>query len=113
MVKIEAVIRPNKLDDVKAALDALGVQGITVSHVMGSGKQRGRTQHYRGQEYVVNLLDKIKLETVVSDAESDEVVKAITQAAATGEIGDGKIFLSKVDNALRIRTGEMGDSALK
>lgn len=113
MIKIEAIIRPNKLDDVKAALDALGVQGMTVSHVMGSGKQRGRTQHYRGQEYVVNLLDKIKLETVVSDQEADSVVKAITQAAATGEIGDGKVFLSRIDNALRIRTGEAGDSAIK
>ncbi|MCC6483498.1 MAG: P-II family nitrogen regulator [Armatimonadetes bacterium] len=113
MIKIEAIIRPNKLDDVKAALDALGVQGMTVIHVMGSGKQRGRTQHYRGQEYIVNLLDKIKLETVVSDAEADQVVKAITQAAATGDIGDGKVFMSRIDNALRIRTGEQGDSALK
>lgn len=113
MIKIEAIIRPNKLDDVKAALDALGVQGMTVSHVMGSGKQRGRTQHYRGQEYVVNLLDKIKLETVVSDQEADSVVKAITQAAATGEIGDGKVFISRIDSALRIRTGEAGDSAIK
>jgi nitrogen regulatory protein P-II 1 len=113
MIKIEAIIRPNKLDDVKAALDALGVQGMTVSHVMGSGKQRGRTQHYRGQEYVVNLLDKIKLETVVSDSEADSVVKAITKAAATGEIGDGKVFLSRIDNAVRIRTGEEGDGAIR
>ncbi len=113
MVKIEAIIRPNKLDDVKAALDALGVPGMTVSHVMGSGKQRGRTQHYRGQEYVVNLLDKIKIETVVSEQEADAVVRAIVQAASTGEIGDGKVFLSHIDNAIRIRTNEEGESAIR
>lgn len=113
MVKVEAIIRPNKLEDVKAALDALGVQGMTVTHLMGSGKQRGRTQHYRGQEYVVNLLDKTKIETVVSDKDVDAIVAAITKAASTGEIGDGKIFLSYVDNAIRIRTGEAGDSAIK
>lgn len=113
MIKIEAIIRPNKLEDVKAALDALGVQGMTVSHVMGSGKQRGRTQHYRGQEYVVNLLDKIKIETVVSDQDAEEVVAAITKAASTGEIGDGKVFLSRIDNAIRIRTNEQGDGAIK
>lgn len=112
MVKIEAIIRPDKLDEVKAALDELGVKGMTVIHVMGAGKQRGRTQYYRGQEYVVNLLDKIKLETVVPDAVADDVVKAIVQFASTGEIGDGKIFLSKVDDAIRIRTGERGDAAL-
>lgn len=112
MVKVEAIIRPNKLDDVKAALDDLGLTGVTVSHVMGSGRQRGRTQHYRGQEYVVNLLDKIKLETVVTDDMLDSVVKGIADAASTGEIGDGKIFVYKLDNALRIRTREEGDSAL-
>ena len=112
MVKIEAIIRPDKLDEVKAALDELGVKGMTVIHVMGAGKQRGRTQYYRGQEYVVNLLDKIKLETVVPDAIAENVVSAIVQFASTGEIGDGKIFLSKVDDAIRIRTGERGDAAL-
>lgn len=112
MIKIEAIIRPEKLDEVKAALDELSVKGMTVIHVMGAGKQRGRTQYYRGQEYVVNLLDKIKLETVVPDAVADDVVKAIVQFASTGEIGDGKIFLSKVDDAIRIRTGERGDAAL-
>lgn len=112
MVKIEAIIRPEKLDEVKAALDELGVKGMTVIHVMGAGKQRGRTQYYRGQEYVVNLLDKIKLETVVQDAIADNVVNAIVSLASTGEIGDGKIFLSKVDDAIRIRTGERGDAAL-
>ena len=112
MTKIEAIVRPGKLDDVKAALDDLGVKGMTVTHVMGAGKQRGRTQYYRGQEYVVNLLDKIKIETVVQDAVADDVVKAIVQFASTGEIGDGKIFVSKVDDAVRIRTGERGDAAL-
>ncbi|MEN6357406.1 MAG: P-II family nitrogen regulator [Armatimonadota bacterium] len=113
MTKIEAIIRPNKLDEVKAALDDLGLMGITVSHVMGSGKQRGRTQHYRGQEYVVSLLDKVKIETVVMDDMVDDVMKAIADSAGTGEIGDGKIFVYKVDNAMRIRTREMGESAVR
>ena len=112
MVKVEAVIRPDLLDEVKAALDTLGVKGMTFIHVMGAGKQRGRTQYYRGQEYPVNLLDKIKLETVVPDGIVDEVIKTIINLASTGEIGDGKIFLSKVADAIRIRTGERGDAAL-
>jgi nitrogen regulatory protein P-II 1 len=113
MTKIEAIIRPNKLDEVKAALDDLGLMGVTVSHVMGSGKQRGRTQHYRGQEYVVSLLDKVKIETVVMDDMVDDVMKAIADSAGTGEIGDGKIFVYKVDNAMRIRTREMGEAAVR
>jgi nitrogen regulatory protein P-II 1 len=112
MVKIEAIIRPNKLDDVKAALDEIGVKGITVIHVMGAGKQRGRTQYYRGQEYVVNLLSKVKIETVVPDDLVQTTVDAIVGSAGTGEIGDGKIFLSKIDGAVRIRTREEGDAAL-
>jgi len=112
MTKVEAIIRPDKLDDVKEALDDLGVKGITVLSVLGAGKQRGRTQYYRGQEYVVNLLDKTKIETVVSDDTVEDVVSAVIKAAATGEIGDGKIFLSKVDDAIRIRTGERGEVAL-
>lgn len=112
MIKVEAIIRPDKLDDVKAALDELGVKGITVTHVMGAGKQRGRTQYYRGQEYVVNLLDKTKIETVVVDSMAESVVEAIIKHAATGEIGDGKIFLSKVEDAIRIRTAEHGDIAV-
>jgi len=112
MIKIEAIIRPNKLDDVKAALDHLGVTGVTVTHVMGSGRQRGRTQHYRGQEYVVNLLDKIKIETVVLDDLVDDALSAIADSAATGEIGDGKIFVYRVDNAIRIRTRESGETAV-
>lgn len=113
MTKIEAIVRPGKLDDIKVALDDLGLTGITVSHVMGSGRQRGRTQQYRGQEYVVNLLDKIKIETVVEDDTAEDVVKAITKAAGTGEIGDGKIFLYKVSDAVRIRTGQAGEAALR
>lgn len=112
MTKIEAIIRPGKLDEVKAALDQAGIKGITVTNVLGAGKQRGRTQYYRGQEYVVNLLDKIKLEIIVPDSAADAVVNAIVTFASTGEIGDGKIFLSKIDDAIRIRTGERGDSAL-
>ncbi|MCL5104891.1 MAG: P-II family nitrogen regulator [Armatimonadetes bacterium] len=112
MVKVEAIIRPGKLDDVKDALDEIGVKGITVISVMGAGKQRGRTQYYRGQEYVVNLLDKTKIETVVADSVVDKVVETIKNAAFTGEIGDGKIFLSKVDDVVRIRTGERGEIAI-
>lgn len=113
MTKIEAIVRPAMLDAVKAALDELGLHGVTVSHVMGSGKQRGRTQHYRGQEYVVNLLDKIKIETVVPDEIVDAVMDSIADAAGTGEIGDGKIFVYKVDNAMRIRTKETGEAAIR
>lgn len=113
MTKIEAIVRPNKLEDVKAALDDLGLMGVTVTHVMGSGKQRGRTQHYRGQEYVVSLLDKIKIETVVTDEMVDSVMSAISDAAGTGEIGDGKIFVYNVDNAMRIRTREAGEAAVR
>jgi nitrogen regulatory protein P-II 1 len=113
MIKIEAIIRPSKLDEVKSALDDIGVAGITVTHVMGCGKQRGRTQYYRGQEYTVNLLDKVKIEVVVPKSESDAVVDAIASAAATGEIGDGKIFLIDVAGAVRIRTKEQGEAALR
>jgi nitrogen regulatory protein P-II 1 len=112
MTKLEAIIRPSKLDDVKDALDEIGVKGITVVSVMGAGKQRGRTQYYRGQEYVVNLLDKTKIEVVVSDDKVETVIDAITKAAFTGEIGDGKIFLSDVKDCIRIRTGERGEVAL-
>lgn len=112
MIKLEAIIRPNKLDDVKDALDEIGIKGITVVNVMGAGKQRGRTQYYRGQEYVVNLLDKTMIMMVVSDDKSESVIEAITKAAFTGEIGDGKIFLSEVKDCIRIRTGERGEIAL-
>ena len=112
MYKVEAVIRPGKLDDVMEALDELGIKGITVFSVMGAGKQRGRTQYYRGQEYVVNLVDKTMIATVVSEDVVEDVIAAITKVAQTGEIGDGKIFLSKVEDVVRIRTGERGEIAL-
>jgi len=112
MIKIEAVIRPQRLDEVKTALDDLGVTGMTVTEVRGSGKQKGYTQHYRGAEYTVNLIQKLKLEIVAADNEVDRIVDAISAAARTGEIGDGKIFLSPVMDAIRIRTGERGGDAV-
>ena len=112
MIKVEALIRPQKLDDVKAALSDIGVKGMTVTEVRGSGKQKGFTQHYRGAEYTVNLIQKIKIETVVPDNEAKVVADAIVKAAQTGEIGDGKIFLIPVGEAIRIRTAEEGDVAV-
>lgn len=112
MIKIEAVIRPQRLDEVKTALDDLGVTGMTVTEVRGSGKQKGYTQHYRGAEYTVNLIQKLKLEIVAADSEVNRIVDAISVAARTGEIGDGKIFLSPVLDAIRIRTGERGSDAV-
>ena len=112
MKKIECVIRPIKIDEVKVALEAIGVVGMTVADVRGYGKQRGRTEKYRGNTYVVNLLPKVKLEIVVSDERADDVVEIVLDAARTGEIGDGKIFVSSVEQAVRIRTGERGDDAL-
>ena len=112
MITIEAVIRPQRLDEVKTALDDLGVTGMTVTEVRGSGKQKGYTQHYRGAEYTVNLIQKLKLEIVAADNEVDRIVDAISAAARTGEIGDGKIFLSPVLDAIRIRTGERGGDAV-
>ncbi|WP_184193531.1 P-II family nitrogen regulator [Armatimonas rosea] len=112
MVRIEAVIRPQRLDEVKAALDDFGVTGMTVTEVRGAGKQKGYTQHYRGAEYTVNLIQKLKLEIVVAEADVDRIVEAIATAARTGEIGDGKIFLSPVLDAIRIRTGERGGEAV-
>ena len=112
MKKIECVIRPIKIDEVKAALETIGIVGMTVSDVRGYGKQRGRTEKYRGNTYVVNLLPKVKLEIVVPDDRAEEVVEIALEAAYTGEIGDGKIFVSNVEEAVRIRTGERGDDAL-
>src|ERR1700747_2803731 len=112
MIKVEALIRPQKLDEVKTALNEIGVKGMTITEVRGSGKQKGFTQHYRGAEYTVNLIQKIKLEVVVTDSEAHAVADAIVKAAQTGEIGDGKIFLIPVADAIRIRTGEEGDVAL-
>jgi nitrogen regulatory protein PII len=112
MVRIEAIIRPSRLDEVKAALDEIGVRGISVIEIKGAGKQKGYTQHYRGSEYQVNLLPKVQVIVIVSDAEQDKVVEAIETAAKTGEIGDGKIFVSPVSQAIRIRTGERGEVAI-
>lgn len=112
MTKVEALIRPQKLDEVKAALSEIGIKGMTVLEVRGSGKQKGFTQHYRGAEYTVNLIQKIKLEIVVPDDEAKMVADTIAKAARTGEIGDGKIFLIPVGEAIRIRTSEEGDIAL-
>lgn len=112
MMKVEALIRPQKLDDVKSALADMGIKGMTVTDVRGSGKQKGYTQHYRGAEYTVNLLQKVKIEIVVKDEEAHDVAKTIADAARTGEIGDGKIFLIPVAEVIRIRTGEEGEVAI-
>ena len=112
MVRIEAIIRPSRLDEVKTALDEVGIHGVSVIEIKGAGKQKGYTQHYRGSEYQVNLLPKIMLIVVVPDAQQDRVVDAIEVAARTGEIGDGKIFITPVLESVRIRTGERGDVAL-
>jgi nitrogen regulatory protein P-II 1 len=110
--KIEAIIKPFKLDEVKEALHEVGVSGITVTEAKGFGRQKGHTELYRGAEYVVDFLPKVKLEVVVSDALTDRVVEAIAEAAQTGRIGDGKIFVMPVESAVRIRTGESDDAAL-
>ena len=112
MKLIEAVIRPTKIEEVKEALSNLGVQGMTVTDVRGYGRQRGRTERYRGSTYIVNLLPKIKVEFVVSDNIAEEALEIVVEAARTGEIGDGKVFVSHVEQAVRIRTGERGDEAL-
>jgi len=112
MKKIEAVIKPFKLDDVKVALNEIGIQGLTVSEVKGFGRQKGHTEIYRGAEYVVDFLPKVKIEIVVADDMADRAVNAIIATAATGKIGDGKIFVSQVDTAIRIRTGERDEAAV-
>ncbi len=112
MKKVEAIIKPFKLDEVKEALQEVGVQGITISEVKGFGRQKGHTELYRGAEYVVDFLPKIKLEVVITDDKAPEVVSAIQKAAKTGRIGDGKIFISSIEEVVRIRTGETGPDAL-
>jgi nitrogen regulatory protein P-II 1 len=112
MKKIEAIIKPFKLDEVKEALHDVGVSGITVTEARGFGRQKGHTELYRGAEYVVDFLPKVKLEVVVEDSLADRVVEAITSAAQTGRIGDGKIFVIPVETAVRIRTGERGADAI-
>ncbi|PIP98077.1 MAG: transcriptional regulator [Rhodobacterales bacterium CG18_big_fil_WC_8_21_14_2_50_71_9] len=112
MKKIEAVIKPFKLDEVKEALQEIGIQGLSVIEAKGFGRQKGHTELYRGAEYVVDFLPKVKVEVVVTDAQVEQVVDAIVAAARTGKIGDGKIFVSNVEQAIRIRTGEEGADAL-
>lgn len=112
MTKLEAIIQPSKLEAVKEALREVGVDGMTVSEVRGHGRQKGHTEVYRGSEYTVDLLPKIKLEMVLADARVDAAVQTILRIAKTGKIGDGKIFLSRVDEAIRIRNEERGDAAL-
>ena len=112
MKKVEAIVKPFKLDDAKAALAGIGVLGLTVTEVQGFGRQKGHSELYRGAEYVVDFLPKVKIEVVVSDDRAEKVVLALAEAARTGKIGDGKIFVMPVEDALRIRTGEHGDSAL-
>jgi nitrogen regulatory protein P-II 1 len=112
MKKIEAIIKPFKLDEVKEALQEVGIQGITVTEAKGFGRQKGHTELYRGAEYVVDFLPKVKLEIVVADDLVEKAIEAIKKAAYTGRIGDGKIFISSVEQAIRIRTSESGNDAL-
>ena len=112
MKKVEAIIKPFKLDEVKESLSSIGVQGLTVSEVKGFGRQKGHTELYRGAEYVVDFLPKVKLEIIVKDEQVSQVVETITKAAKTGRIGDGKIFVLPVEEVVRIRTGERGEGAL-
>lgn len=112
MKKVEAIIRPGKLDDVQSALNDFGISGLTVTQVLGCGKQKGHTQVYRGVEYKVYLLPKVKIEVVVKDQALEQVISIITEAARTGEVGDGKIFVYPMEEAVRIRTGERGDDVL-
>jgi len=113
MKLVTAVIKPFKLDDVRSALSEVGVQGVTVTEVKGFGRQKGHTELYRGAEYIVDFLPKMKLEIAVSDNLADQVIEAISTSANTGKIGDGKIFVSNLEQVLRIRTGETGDEALE
>ena len=112
MKKIEAIVKPFKLEDVKEALSGIGVEGMTVSEVKGFGRQKGHTEIYRGSEYTVDFLPKIKVEVVLPDNRVHEAVQAIVKAAKTGKIGDGKVFVSPIENAIRIRTEETGEQAV-
>ena len=112
MKKVEAIIRHHKLDDVKAALVELGYHGMTVTEVRGYGRQKGQRETYRGAEYTIDFIPKLKIEVVIPTDDADRVVATIVEASRTGNIGDGKIFISSIDDAIRIRTGETGDTAL-
>ncbi len=112
MKKLEAIIRHYKLEDVKTALTGIGIQGMTVSEVRGFGRQRGHKETYRGAEYTVDFMPKVKLEVVVNDSQAEQAISTICEAARTGSVGDGKIFVSSLDQVVRIRTGEMGEEAI-
>ena len=112
MKKVEAIIKPFKLDEVKEALQEMGIQGLSVTEVKGFGRQKGHTELYRGAEYVVDFLPKVKIEVIMADDQVDGAIEAIINAAKTDKIGDGKIFVSSVEQAIRIRTGEAGEEAL-
>ena len=112
MKKIEAIIKPFKLDDVKEALNGIGIKGMTMSEVKGYGRQKGHKEIYRGAEYIVDFIPKVKLEIIVESAQVDAVIETICQAAKTGKIGDGKIFVLPVDQVVRVRTGEKGEEAI-
>lgn len=112
MKKIEAIIKPFKLDEVKDALNGIGVQGMTITEVKGFGRQKGHTELYRGAEYAIDFLPKVKIEMMVPDAIVDEAIRVIERTAKTGKIGDGKIFVSHIDEAIRIRTGQRGEDAV-
>jgi nitrogen regulatory protein P-II 1 len=112
MKKIEAIVKPFKLEEIKDALGEVGITGMTVSEVKGFGRQKGHTEIYRGSEYTVDFLPKVKIEIVVADAQTDSAVAVIVKAAKTGKIGDGKVFVSKIEEAIRIRTEEKGDQAI-
>ena len=112
MKLVTAIIKPFKLEDVRNALESLGIQGMTITEVKGFGRQKGHTELYRGAEYVIDFLPKLKIEIAVSDDRLDEIIQAIQESASTGKIGDGKIFVSSLENVIRIRTGEVGEEAL-
>jgi nitrogen regulatory protein P-II 1 len=112
MKKIEAIIRPGKLEDVKEILNQLNIRGLTISQVMGCGSQKGRKEFFRGTEVTLNLLPKVKVEIVVTDDKVDTIIDAIVKGAGTGEVGDGKIFIYDIENAVKIRTGERGEKAI-
>jgi nitrogen regulatory protein P-II 1 len=112
MKLVTAVVKPFKLDDVKAALEVLGIQGLTVGEVQGFGRQKGHTEVYRGAEYTVDLVPKVRVDVVVNDGDADKVVEAIVEAARTGKIGDGKVWVTAIDSLVRVRTGERGPDAV-
>lgn len=112
MKKLECIVRPHKLEEVKGALEALGVHGMTVSEVRGVGRQKGHTEHYRGSEYTVDFLPKVKIEVIIADELLNQVIEAVSRTAKTGKFGDGKIFVFPVEQVIRIRTGEVGAQAV-